>query len=611
MNKIDAITMEVLGNAVLSICEEMGVVLAGTARSTLLRESGDFSCTLHSGDGKLVAQTNTLPALASLARSAILDLGKFVDIPGQAEAGDIYFTNHLLVGGSHLSDVKAMAPLFLEGKIVAWLANCAHWPDVGGAFAGGYVCATDVFQEGLLIPPVRFFRGDQLNEETVSFVLNNVRAPDERLGDIRAQAAAIRRGKLRLEELMVKYGQQTIETFFREYLDYTETRVRHEIRLLPNGVYAFEDVMDNDGIGKDPVHLQVRVEIQDQSMRFDFTGSDPQVVGPINATPAVVLAGVNFAVRGVTDPLIPINEGVYRPLEVIVPEGTWLNAKHPAPRQHCTHETGHRVIDCVLGALAQAVPDRVPAAMHGTSSIMIMSGNDPGPMEVDSPVGSEEPSDSDSNSNFRGGGEFFLFFDNIAGGFGARPDKDGIDGIRTGVGNAANTPVELAEVEFPLTTQRYEFVTDSGGAGKQRGGCGMQRVMKVHGPSDFKVLCVSSAERCVGRPYGLQGGKAAASGRWAANIETENEVSLPGKNNIQLGPGETYSACTPGGGGWGDPLERDPKAVLEDVLEEKVSLESAAKDYGVAIDPDCLDIDWEETDRLRRRDQSARKAPAD
>ena len=579
--------MEVLGNAVLSICEEMGIVLAGTARSPLLRESGDFSTTLHSGNGQLVAQSNTLPALASLARSAVLSLREFIDLSDGVEEGDIFFTNHLSIGGSHLSDVKAMAPLFYKDQIVAWVANCAHWPDVGGAFSGGYVCATDIFQEGLLIPPVRFFRRDRLNRETVDFVLNNVRAPDERLGDIRAQAAAIRRGKIRLTELIEKYGLETMQSFFGAYLDYTERRVRHEIRNVPNGVYKFKDYMDNDGISDTPVGIKVEVTVQDDRMSFDFTGSDPQVQGPINATPSVVWAGVNFAVRGVTDALIPINEGVYRPLEVIVPEGCWLNAKPPAPRQHCTHETGHRVIDCVLGALSQAVPDRVPAAMHGTSSIMIMTGED---ARVDPP-------------------EFFMFFENVAGGFGGRPDKDGIDGIRTGVGNATNVPAELAEVEFSLVTEKYEFVTDSGGPGKYRGGCGLQRIMRIESAPDARLLCVSSAERTVGSPYGLQGGKPGAPGRWASNIGRQDEVKLKGKNNLQLGTGETYSACAPGGGGWGDPFERAPEAVLEDVIEEKVSPEAAARDYGVVIRSDRSGIDWEETARLRKEGKSREDEP--
>ena len=579
MKTIDPVTMEVLGNAVLSICEEMSIVLTGTARSTLLRESGDFSTTLHNGSGQLVAQSNTLPALASLARSAVLSLVEYVDLTTEVEPGDIYYTNHLEIGGSHLSDVKAMAPLFHEGKIVAWVANCAHWPDVGGAFAGGYVCATDIFQEGIVIPPVRFFRRDSLNRETVDIVLNNVRAPAERLGDIRAQAAAIRRGKIRLTELIAKYGAEMIQAFFDAYLDYTESRVRHEIRGVPNGVYEFEDYMDNDGIGDTPVHIRVKGTVYDERMVFDFTGSDPQVKGPINATPSVVWAGVNFAVRGVTDPLIPINEGVYRPLEVIAPLGCWLNARHPAPRQHCTHESGNRVVDCVLGALAQAVPDRVPAAMHGTSSIMIMTGQD---TRIEPP-------------------EFFMFFENLAGGFGGRPDKDGIDGIRTGVGNATNVPIELAEAEFSLVTEKYEFVTDSGGPGTYRGGCGLQRIMRIDSDADSEILCVSSADRTVGCPYGLHGGKPGAPGRWAANAGTEKEMRLKGKDHLLLGAGDTYSACAPGGGGWGAPFQRAPEAVLEDVLEEKVSLEAAARDYGVAIRPGHLDIDWEKTARLRAR----------
>jgi N-methylhydantoinase B len=575
---IDPITMEVLGNAVLSICDEMHIVLGSTARSPVLRESGDMACTLHDAAGQLVAQSNTLPALASLARHAVLRLREMVGKTRRVDPGDIFFTNHLNVGGSHLSDVKAIAPVFHDGEIVAWVANCAHWPDVGGAFAGGYVCATEIYQEGLLIPPVRLYRNGELDGESVAFVLENVRSPDERLGDIRAQAAAVHRGQARIRELIAKYGVDHVRRFFSAYIDYTEKRVRHEIRGIPNGVYGFADQMDNDGITETPVGIKVQVTVRDDSIVCDFTGSDPQVQGPINATPWTVWAGVNFAIRGVTDPRIPINEGVYRPLELIIPEGTWLNARHPAPRQHSTHETGHRVIDVVLGALAKAVPDRVPAAMHGTSSIMIMAG-------------SADPNDRS---------KIYFLYECLAGGFGARPTKDGIDGMRTGVGNATNVPVEVLEVEYPLVTDHYELACDTGGAGLHRGGCGLSRTIRILGDDATKVLCVSSSERIVTRPYGLAGGKPAASGRWVINAGRQGEEALRGKRHRWLHGGETFSATAPGGGGWGDPLQRDPERVLEDVLDEKVSLEGARRDYGVVIDPVRLIVDPAATARLRK-----------
>ena len=411
MGTIDPISMEVLSNAVLSICEEMGIVLSGTARSPLLRESGDFSCTLHSGNGQLVAQTNTLPALASLARSAVLSLGEFVDIPNEAEPGDIYYTNHLEIGGSHLSDVKAIAPLFHKGEIIAWVANCAHWPDIGGAFAGGYVCATDIFQEGFLIPPVRFFRRNRFEPGDRRFRPEQRTRPRREAGGYPGAGSGGSTGKKTPcgTDRNLRAGNasdllQGLPGLHGEARTARNPRNKKRRLHIPgqHGQRRHRRTARRHKSQGDRFH--------DDRISFDFTGSDPQVQGPINATPSVVWAGVNFAVRGVTDALIPINEGVYRPLEVIVPEGCWLNAKHPAPRQHSTHETGHRVIDCTLGALARAVPDRVPAAMHGTSSILIMCGDD---TRLDPP-------------------EFFMFFDCVAGGFGGRPDKDGIDGIRTG-----------------------------------------------------------------------------------------------------------------------------------------------------------------------------------
>jgi N-methylhydantoinase B len=580
---IDPITMEVLGSAVLSICDEMAIVLSSTARSALLSESGDFACTMHDGDGLLVAQTNTLPALASLARDAVPALLSRIDADVDLEPGDVYFTNHIAIGGSHISDVKAMAPIYIDGQVFAWLANCCHWPDVGGAFASGYVASREIFQEGLIIPPIRFYRRGELDPAAVSFVMENVRAPTERLGDVRAQVAAIRRGERRLLELVDKYGADVVRAFFVRYLDYTERRVRAEIEDLPDGTYRFVDWMDNNGIDTEPVRLEVAVTVSGDEIACDFSGSDPQVAGPINGSPSVVLAGANFAVRGVTDPAIPINEGCYRPLTIHAPEGTWLNADRTAARQHSTHETGNRVMDTVLGALSQAVPDRVPAAMHGTSSVMIMSGRDP---------------------DFRT--ENYVLMECLAGGFGARPRLDGIDGIRTGMGNQINLPTEVAEIEYPVVTERYELVTDSGGAGKYRGGLALERVFRIRDIGEERSLCISVCERTEIPPYGLNAGSPGEKGRWAINVGTDREQKLRGKDHRFLGTGETFHAQAPGGGGWGDPFERSPSAVADDVVNGKVSLAAAGESYGVVIDPATMTVDEEGTSARRKGDDRRR-----
>ena len=583
MAEIDPITMEVLGSAVLSACDEMAIVLSSTARSALLSESGDFACTMHDADGLLVAQTNTLPALASLARDAVPALLSRIDAEGDLGPGDVYFTNHIAVGGSHISDVKAMAPVYIDGKVFAWLANCCHWPDVGGAFASGYVASREIFQEGLIIPPIRFFRRGKPDPAALSFVLENVRAPTERLGDIRAQVAAIRRGERRLLELVDKYGADVVRTFFGRYIDYTERRVRAEIEDLPDGSYHFVDWMDNNGVDTEPVRIEVTVGISGDEVSCDFTGSDPQVAGPINGSPSVVLAGANFALRGVTDPSIPINEGCYRPLTIHAPEGSWLNADRTAARQHSTHETGNRVMDAVLGALSQAVPERVPAAMHGTSSVMIISGKDP-----------------------EFSGETYILMECLAGGFGARPGLDGIDGIRTGMGNQINLPAEVAEIEYPVVTERYELVTDSGGAGRYRGGLALERVFRISDIGDERALCISVCERTEIPPYGLNCGAPGGRGRWAINAGTEREEGLRGKDHRYVAGGDTFHAQAPGGGGWGDPFERAVEDVLDDVVNGKVSLRAAHDSYGVAIDPQTMAIDVEATNVLRGRADATR-----
>jgi N-methylhydantoinase B len=576
-DRLDPVTLEVIGSALLSICDEMSIVLSSTARSPVLRESGDYACTLHDRGGQLIAQTNTIPSLASLGRHAVLNFGDHVDVANEVGPGDIYFTNVMEIGGSHVSDVKAIMPIFYDGTIIGWACNTAHWPEIGGAFPTGYVCATEIFQEGLIIPPVRLFRRGELNREPLAFVLGNVRSPEERLGDIRAQAAAVRRGGQRILELVERYGLSVLERYFAALMDYTERRVRAEIRTIPNGVYGFEDAMDNDGITEEPVGIKVEVTVADDTMTFDFTGSAPQVAGPINATLWIVWAGVNFAVRGVTDASIPINEGCYRPLAVVAPEGTWLNARHPAPRQHSSHETGHRVVDVVLGALAKAVPDRVPAAMHGTSSIMIVTGAD-----------RRTPS-----------GELYVLYEALAGGFGARPCKDGIDGMRTAVGNQTSIPAEVMEVEYPLLTEHYELVPDSGGPGRYRGGLALRRSVRVTQEPEVPALFVSSCERTVTQAYGLAGGRPGSCGRREIFAGTGEHIMMKGKDHRWAHGGDLFVATAPGAGGWGDPLTRDPAAVLEDVLEGKVTVEVARRDYGVVLGPDGASIDHIATEVAR------------
>ncbi|MHB9090662.1 MAG: hydantoinase B/oxoprolinase family protein, partial [Chloroflexota bacterium] len=298
---------------------------------------------------------------------------------------------------------------------------------------------------------------------------------------------------------------------------------------------------------------------------------------PINSTTSVVMAGVSLAVIGLTDPHMAINEGCFRPLKIVVPEGTWLNARHPAPRQHCTHETGHKIVDVVLGALAKALPDRVPAAMMGTSAIMIINGYD-------------------GRSPAR---EFYVMLECIAGGFGARPNKDGIDGIRTAVGGQKNIPVEVAEVEYPLVTDWYELVTDSGGPGRYRGGGSLRRVMRLANPDDTKAMGICVCERTESQPYGLVGGKPGMAGRWRLTRKDGSEEKLRGKDNRWLEPGDAFEGVAPGGGGWGNPFEREVDAVLRDVVDERVSPAAAMRDYGVAIDPVTGVVDWERTHALR------------
>ncbi len=520
---IDPITLEVLRHALAGVAEEMNGSLVRSAYSPNIKERRDCSSAVFTPRGELVAQAESIPvhlgAMPFSVRAALAAVAEWAE-------GDVVVLNDPYLGGAHLPDVTFVAPAFAEGKLLGFVSCRAHHADIGGAAPGSVSpAARDIFGEGLRIPPVRLWRGGALDEDLRKLLLLNVRTPEERWGDLRAQRAACAVGIARLQELASRYGADLLREGMEAVLDYSERRTRAALEGLPKGEGAFEDHLDDDGAASGPLPIRVRVELWGDWVRVDFAGSAPQTAGPVNAVFAVTASAVYFCVRALTDPTIPPNDGCTRPIEILAPEGTIVNARPPAPVVGGNLETSQRIVDAVLGACAQLVPDRVPAASQGTMNNVAIGGVDPRT------------------------GRAYTLYETIGGGSGARPDGDGVDGVHTGMTNTLNTPVEALELAYPLRVERYELLPGTGGRGRFRGGWGIRRDLT---PLKHTARVSLLTDRRRTRPYGLRGGEPGSPGQNVL-IRDGEEIALPGKGELDLRPGESLSIRTPGGGGYGPP----------------------------------------------------------
>lgn len=523
MNGIDPIALEVLRHALASVAEEMNANLVRSSYSPNIKERRDCSSALFTADGELVAQAESIPvhlgAMPFSVRSALGAVREWHE-------GDVVVLNDPYLGGAHLPDLTFVAPVFAGAELAAFVACRAHHADIGGAAPGSLSpSAGDIYAEGLRIPPVRLWKRGDFDEDLLRLLLHNVRTPDERWGDLRAQHAACRTGIARVGDLVARYGAGLLREGMAGVIDYSERRMRGELARLPKGTAEFADTLDDDGAGSGPLPIRARVELQGDRVRVDFAGTAPQARGPVNAVLAVTTSAVYFALRAVTDPTIPPNAGCYRPIEIVIPEGSLVNPRPPAPVVGGNLETSQRIVDVVLGALAQIVPDRVPAASQGTMNNVAIGGTDPRT------------------------GRPYAFYETIGGGAGARPTGDGVDGVHTGMTNTLNTPVEALELAYPLRVERYELRSGTGGRGRFRGGDGIRRDLAPLGHTAHVSLLT---DRRVGRPYGLAGGEPGAPGENVL-IRDGEEIPLPGKAEFDLRPGEVLSVRTPGGGGYGPP----------------------------------------------------------
>jgi N-methylhydantoinase B len=543
---MDRVTLEVIGSALLTVAEEMGAALIRASYSTNIKERRDCSTAIFDARGRVIAQAEHIPMHLGSLLGTVEEILRRYPLRDLAP-GDMFIVNDPYSGGgTHLPDINLVAPVFAGDEPFGFVANIAHHADRTGERI------RNIWDEGLRIPPIRLVERGRMREDVMELLLANFALPDERRGDFRAQLAVNRLGERRLGELIDRWGLSTVRAACDELLAYGERKIRAAIAGVVDGVYRFIDAMDDDGVIDEPIPVAVSIAVKGDTMHLDFTGSGPQSRGDLNVVRGALLATVYYAVKAVLDPSIPANGGFYRAITVEAPEGTIVNALPPAPVGWRT-QTCQRIADVVFGALAQALPGRVPAAGNGANAAMVFTGVDPA----------------------RGG--YYVYLETIGGGAGGTARADGLDGVQVHVTNTSNLPVECLEMEYPLLVDEYALVEESGGAGRQRGGMGIRRVIEVLG---HEASFLGSLDRARLAPWGLDGGQPGGRGAVVLNPREADERALPSKVwGFRLSPGDRVSMVTPGAGGWGLPADRPVEQVLTDVEDGIICAQRAAADY--------------------------------
>ena len=574
--RLDPIRFEVIRNALMEATEEMSVSLRRSAYSTNIKTRNDFSCALFDCRLRAVAQAfnqpNHLGSLVHSVPSVVRAYG-----PDRLGPGDTLIANHPYQGGVHLNDITFISPLFHRDRLFGYVANLAHHVDVGGGAPASVGAFQEVFQEGVIIPPVKVVENGELVEDVFRLVLAQIRSKHETGGDFRAQVAANHTGIRRLAALIERLGLETITDYTEELFDYTERRTRAEVAKLPQGEFSAEGVVDSDGFTDRPVRLVARVHFEGtREVRFDFTGSDPQRRAPVNSTYAQTYSACAYVLKSLIDPDLPVNHGFYRLLQMVAPAGSVVHCKPPAPVVG-GWEVQTRLVDVMFKALAPALPGKIPA---GSKAMQCHAG-----------FGGIHPVT----------GDYYCFLETLGGGYGARVAKDGPDAVQTHGQNTENAPIEETESNYPVRILRYELVNDSEGAGTCRGGLGLRRDYLF---ADHEVSFTILADRERWGPHGLFGGLPGLRSSYLLNPGSPG-AEVGSKLTLQLKPGEIVSYRTCGGGGYGPPHHRSPQAVLQDVREGKVSAERARSVYGVGVDTALWRVDEAETRRLRRKSGAA------
>lgn len=577
---MDPVLLEIINNRLQSISNEMEDALLKMSFSVIVKEMKDCTCALFDAQGRTISQSAAMPCQLGFLSASVPSILK-VFPPETAQDGDVYIQNDPFNGGSHIPDVTVVMPVFYEGQVVAYSASMVHLADTGGITPGVSTRATSMYQEGLCLPPIKFYDGGEKVQAVHDIIRQNVRIPDEVMGDLEAQVACDKVGSSRILDMCKEYGKNTFISAIEGLLDHSEALTRKAIEALPDGVYRFTGYIDNDGLelDKPPIKLELAVTISGSEIIFDFTGSSPQVKGPINCVFASTLSTMEYAVKVVTGgDSIPTNEGCFRSMKYILPEGSIVNAAKPAP-------TGGRGLtvqllsSTCLGALAKAKPDLINACSGAYAPLLYIGGYD------------------------RKRNKPFVSNDNGMCGLGARLGKDGIDAISSDSQNVLAIPVEAFEMSGPLQVLHYGLADNSGGPGKYRGGLGSRKAIKL---LDGEISFTFRGDGFIVPPWGLFGGMAAKVGSGYIRRADGTLESIPSKGDFTLYAGDEIGYDSAGGGGYGDPLERDSQMVLRDVLDERVSVQSALEQYGVYVDLERNEVDEVLTFATRKQKQMER-----
>jgi N-methylhydantoinase B len=537
LSALDPVTLEIFKNLFISVAEEMGVTLGRTAYSPNIKERRDFSCAVFLEGAQMIAQAAHIPVhLGAMPASVQAALAAF----DTWAPGDLVLLNDPYLGGTHLPDITMVSPVFCgAGEAPSFfVASRAHHADVGGMSPGSMPLATEIYQEGLIIPPVKLAEAGKTQQAVLEIILRNVRTPQERRGDLAAQMAAHRVGEGRLQEIASRYGLEEALRYARGLLAYAERLTRAAIARIPPGAYRFADEMDDDGLPaspdrpeRPPPQIRVTIRVEEGAMTVDFSGSSPAVAGPLNAVASITRSATWYAVHcvagalGQEGPINTINSGTFAPVQVVVPRGSLLDAEAPHAVAGGNVETSQRIVDVVLGALAEALPGLIPAASLGTMNNLALGGYD------------------------EALGQPFAYYETVGGGAGAGPAGNGLSGVHVHMTNTLNTPVEALEYAYPLRVQRYALRRGSGGTGRHRGGDGLVRDLAFLCPATVTIL----SERRRRAPYGLEGGGAGARGQNLLLRDGGEKEALPAKAEVRVEAGDVLSLRTPGGGGWGEP----------------------------------------------------------
>ena len=559
----DMVTMSIIDSTMTAICREMGITLMRTSYSTIFNEALDFTCALASPNGEMIAQAEFCPSMIGgvplLVRSCVLEIPL-----DEWEPGDVVVHNDPYRGGLHCPEHTMIQPVFVDGELMAFAMTIGHLVEIGGMVPGAFAGeATEIFQEGIRVPPVFIKKRGEDVEEVWKLLLANVRTPRFNYGDLRALIAGTDVGERQLATMIEKYGKEDFRRNISDLLDYSESRMRAEIQAIPDGKYSFSDEVEDDGIDKTSYTINVAVHINGDEAVVDYSGTSPQAKGPINATLGVSYSAAYNGMLHITDESIPTNSGCFRPIRVVSPPGTLLNVDYPAPEVGGNTETHCKIAGAVIGAMSPAVPDRTMAAEGATHTNFVFGGTD------------EES------------GEAFVCYAIELSGWGGRNFADGNDATDSINGNCRVIPVEVFETRYPWFTEKFSLVPDSGGAGTYRGGLATTRTLACHNPD---MIISQLSDRHHHSAWGLNGGShggtgttvfmAAGGSDWQTMTEAFNKPSTSKWSNITVHQGDRIRIRTAGGGGYGEPKKRDRAAIANDIAEGYISPERAAKDYG-------------------------------